>query len=86
MDAKMINALLCAFLVIPLAGSIAPPPVVTLDEHGLQLIGEGQTTLVPAQAPVTWANPGPWWSWTSLDAYRNGIHDSLQLATGPVNV
>ena len=86
MDAKMINALLCAFLVIPLAGSIAPPPVVTLDEHGLQLIGEGQTTLVPAQAPVTWANPGPWWSWTSLDADRNGIHDSLQLATGPVNV
>ncbi len=86
MDAKMINALLCAFLVIPLAGSIAPPPMVTLDEHGLQLIGEGQTTLVPAQAPVTWANPGPWWSWTSLDADRNGIHDSLQLATGPVNV
>ncbi|HIM13661.1 MAG: hypothetical protein CXX69_05780 [Candidatus Thalassarchaeum betae] len=86
MDAKMINALLCAFLVIPLAGSIAPPPMVTMDEHGLQLIGEGQTTLVPAQAPVTWANPGPWWSWTSLDADRNGIHDSLQLATGPVNV
>ena len=86
MDAKVLNALLCAFLVIPLAGSIAPPTVMTLDEQGLLLIEEGQTTLVPAQAPVTWANPGPWWSWTSLDADRNGVHDSLQVASGPVNI
>jgi serine protease AprX len=35
---------------------------------------------------VTWANPGPWWSWTSLDADRNGVHDSLQVASGPVNI
>ena len=56
------------------------------DKQGLQLIEEGQTTLVPAQAPVTWANPGPWWSWTSLDADRNGVHDSLQVASGPVNI
>lgn len=86
MDAKVLNALLCAFLVIPLAGSIAPPTVMTLDKQGLQLIEEGQTALVPAQAPVTWANPGPWWSWTSLDADRNGVHDSLQIASGPVNI
>nr|AIF00546.1 intracellular alkaline serine protease [uncultured marine group II/III euryarchaeote KM3_135_H05] len=86
MDTKVLNALLCAFLVIPLAGSIAPPTVMTLDEQGLLLIEEGQTTLVPAQAPVTWANPGPWWSWTSLDADRNGVHDSLQVASGPVNI
>ena len=86
MDAKVLNALLCAFLVIPLAGSIAPPTVMTLDKQGLQLIEEGQTALVPAQAPVTWANPGPWWSWTSLDADRNGVHDSLQVASGPVNI
>ena len=86
MDAKALNALLCAFLVIPLAGSIAPPTVMILDEQGLLLIEEGQTTLVPAQAPVTWADPGPWWSWTSLDADRNGVHDSLQVASGPVNI
>ena len=86
MGTKVLNALLCAFLVIPLAGSIAPPTVMTLDEQGLLLIEEGQTTLVPAQAPVTWANPGPWWSWTSLDADRNGVHDSLQVASGPVNI
>ena len=86
MDAKVLNALLCAFLVIPLAGSIAPPTVMTLDKQGLQLIEEGQTALVPEQAPVTWANPGPWWSWTSLDADRNGVHDSLQVASGPVNI
>ena len=86
MDAKALNALLCAFLVLPLAGSIAPPSVMTLDEPGLQLIEYGQTTIVPAQAPVTWDNPGPWWGWASLDADRNGIHDSLQTASGPVNV
>ena len=86
MDAKVLNALLCAFLVIPLAGSIAPPTVMTLDKQGLQLIEEGQTALVPEQAPVTWANPGPWWSRTSLDADRNGVHDSLQVASGPVNI
>ncbi|MAS88584.1 MAG: hypothetical protein CMA33_01865, partial [Euryarchaeota archaeon] len=86
MDAKALNAILCAFLVLPLAGSIAPPSVMTLDEPGLQLIEYGQTTIVPAQAPVTWDNPGPWWGWASLDADRNGIHDSLQTASGPVNV
>ena len=86
MDAKALNALLCAFLVLPLAGSIAPPTAMTLDEPGLQLIEGGQTTIVPAQAPVTWDNPGPWWKWTSLDADRNGIHDSLQTSFGPVNV
>ena len=41
MDTKVLNALLCAFLVIPLAGSIAPPTVMTLDEQGLLLIEEG---------------------------------------------
>ena len=86
MDAKVLNALLCAFLLLPLAGSIAPPTTMTLDEQGLQLIEEGQTTIVPAQAPVTWGNPSPWWEWASLDADRNGIHDSLQTASGPVNV
>ena len=27
-----------------------------------------------------------WWEYTTLDADRNGIHDSLQTAVGPVNV
>ncbi len=86
MDAKALNAVLCAFLLVPLAGSVAPPQVSAFDSEGLQLIGPGQQTTAPDQAAVTWATPGPWWTWTSLDSDRNGIHDSLQTASGPVNV
>ena len=86
MDAKALNAILCAFLLVPLAGSVAPPQESALDGDGLQLIGQGQQTTVPDQAAVTWTTPGPWWTWTSLDLDRNGIHDSLQTAAGPVNV
>ena len=28
----------------------------------------------------------PWWEYTTLDSNRNRIHDSLETATGPVNV
>jgi len=86
MDAKGLNAILCAFLLVPLAGSVAPPQASTFDSEGLQLIGPGQQATPPIQAAVSWADPGPWWTWTSLDSDRNGIHDSLQTASGPVNV
>ena len=86
MDAKGLNAILCAFLLVPLAGSVAPPQASAFDSEGLQLIGPGQQTTPPVQAAVSWADPGPWWTWTSLDSDRNGIHDSLQTASGPVNV
>ncbi len=86
MDAKALNAVLCAFLLVPLAGSVAPPQVSAFDSEGLQLIDVGQQTMAPVQAPVSWASPGPWWTWTSLDSDRNGIHDSLQTVSGPVNV
>ena len=86
MDAKALNAVLCAFLLVPLAGSVAPPQVSAFDSEGLQLIGPGQQPTAPDQAAVTWATPEPWWTWTSLDSDRNGIHDSLQTASGPVNV
>ena len=86
MDTKALNAVLCAFLLVPLAGSVAPPHLSEIDSEGLQLMGQGQQTMVPEQVAVSWANPGPWWTWTSLDSDRNGIHDSLQTASGPVNV
>ncbi len=86
MDTKALNAVLCAFLLVPLAGSVAPPQISAFDSEGLQLIDPGHQTTVPAQAAVTWLTPGPWWTWTSLDSDRNGIHDSLQTASGPVNV
>ncbi len=43
-------------------------------------------TRVPGQTPVSWADPGPWWGRTALDSDRNGIHDSIQEASGMVNV
>jgi len=70
--------LLVTILVMPLVGSLDPPAE---PERNI-----GFSSSVPEQSPVTWANPGPWWSWTSLDSDRNGIHDSIQSATGPVNV
>ena len=82
----MLQTILCAFLLVPLAGSVAPPQAPALDWDELRLIGDGQQITPPAQAAVSWANPGPWWNWTSLDSDRNGIHDSLQTASGPVNV
>ena len=86
MDTKALSAVLCAFLLVPLAGSVAPPHLSEIDSEGLQLIGQDQQITTPVQAAVSWANPGPWWTWTSLDSDRNGIHDSLQTASGPVNV
>ena len=86
MDTKALSAVLCAFLLVPLAGSVAPPHLSEIDSEGLQLIGHDQQTTTPVQAAVSWANPGPWWTWTSLDSDRNSIHDSLQTASGPVNV
>ena len=77
---------MCALLLVPLAGSVAPIQISTLGEDGLQLIDAGQQTTAPVQTPVSWTSPGPWWTWTSLDSDRNGIHDSLQTASGPVNV
>ena len=86
MDTKALNAVLCAFLLVPLAGSVAPPPLSEIDSEGLQLMGQGQQTMVPEQVAVSWTNPGPWWTWTALDSDRNGIHDSLQTTSGPVNI
>ena len=86
MDTKALSAVLCAFLLVPLAGSVAPPHLSEIDSEGLQLIGQDQQITTPVQAAVSWANPGPWWTWTSLDSDRNSIHDSLQTASGTVNV
>ena len=90
MDSRSIAVALVLILLSPLAGSIAAPssnPEHTpLDSGGLQLIEEGLTTEVPDQEPIWWDSSLNWWEHTSLDSDRNGIHDSLQLESGPVNV
>ena len=82
MKVRWLEALFCVALILPLHGSIG----LQSEFHEAQVIEEGQVTQAPFQTPVTWADPGPWWRWTSLDADRNGIHDSLQEASGMVNI
>ena len=86
MQPKPVNALLCVIMLVSCTGSLAVPSYQTIDYYGVQLIDEGQTQMIPNQSPVTWSEQAPWWETTALDADRNGIHDSLQLAEGPVNV
>ena len=86
MQPKPVKALLCVIMLVSCTGSLVLPNYHSLHQDGVQLIEEGQTETVPIQSPVTWLEQPPWWETTSLDADRNGIHDSLQFAEGPVNV
>ena len=90
MDNRSIAAVLVLILLSPLAGSIAAPGVNSshnpLDSTEFQLIEKGQTTEIPIQGPIWWNPNLNWWEYTSLDLDKNGIHDSLQTAIGPVNV
>ena len=90
MDRRSIAVALVLILLSPLAGSIAVPSEnsnhTPLDSTGFQLIEEGLTTEIPIQEPIWWDSNLNWWEHTSLDSDRNGIHDSLQLEIGPVNV
>lgn len=90
MNRRSVALGLVLLLMSPLAGSIAATSQdegrVPLDSTGIQLIEAGQTTEVPEQAPIWWDTSLEWWDYTTLDADRNGIHDSLQTAVGPVNV
>jgi serine protease AprX len=75
---------LALLLSLPMIGAIAPPVDDGFEAlEGAQLIQDGWTTTIPDHAPLIW-NTGPWWTWTAMDADRNGIHDSLQTAVGIV--
>ncbi|MCH2441113.1 MAG: S8 family serine peptidase [Candidatus Thalassarchaeum sp.] len=90
MDRRSVAVALVLILLSPLAGSVAAPSSNVgqrqLDPTGLQLIEQGQITKIPQQGPIWWNPELDWWQHTSLDIDRNGIHDSLQLAKGSVNV
>jgi len=87
---RSVAVALVLILLSPLAGSIAAPSTDSilsqLDSTGLQLIEDGQTNEIPIQGPIWWNPEIDWWEHTSLDTDRNGIHDSLQVESGPVNV
>ena len=86
MQPRPVKALLCVIMLVSCTGSLALPNHYSLHQDGVQLIEEGQVETAPIQAPVTWLEQVPWWKTTTLDSDRNGIHDSLQFAEGPVNV
>ena len=79
-----VAVMIALMLSIPFVGTIAPP-----SDDGFRAIGDGQlihsdwTTEIPTHQPLVW-NTNPWWTWTSMDQDRNGIHDSLQSAIGTV--
>ena len=89
MNSRSIAVALVLILLSPLAGSIAAPSVnsihAPLDSTGVQLIEKGQTIEIPIQGPIWWDPNLNWWEYTSMDLDKNGIHDSLQTAIGPVN-
>ena len=76
--------LLALVLTLPLVGTITPPVDDGFEAlDGAQLIHDDWTTEIPVHQPLIW-NTAPWWTWTSMDQDRNGIHDSLQSAIGTV--
>ncbi len=74
-------------MVLPLVGSIQPPSEDAFSEGSYpQIIVIGDTAVIPAQIAMPMFGELPWWEYTTLDSNRNRIHDSLETATGPVNV
>jgi|GEM_PF-77629 len=87
-SARVYPALLLSLLLMaPLVGSVAPideARFVSVNGGGEgQVIKEGWSTTIPAHSPLLY-DERPWWQVTRLDSDRNKIHDSLQVASGPV--
>ncbi|HIB24448.1 MAG TPA: hypothetical protein EYO22_07075 [Candidatus Poseidoniales archaeon] len=79
--------LLVLVMVLPLVGSIQPAGQSPLDtSYSAQILTTDQTSEIPNQIAMPMFGDLPWWDYTTLDSNRNSIHDSLESATGPVNV
>ncbi len=90
MNRSPIALALVALMISPMSGSIAAS---NSDESsqpsslfGPQLIGHGQISEVPEQGDIWWDPDVEWWEVSTLDEDRDGIHDSIQNASGPVNI
>ena len=83
-------AIAILFLIMsPVAGSLAASDSsITSGKrlHNSQITASGQTDDIPIQEEIWWDTNLDWWAVTSLDKDRNGIHDSLQDSSSPVNV
>ena len=79
--------LLVLVMVLPLIGSIQPADHSPFEtSYPAQILTTDQTSEIPNQIAMPMFGELPWWEYTTLDSNRNGIHDSLETATGPVNV
>ena len=77
-------------LISPLAGSIAAnnssQAYHASSNNDPQIVDPDHYRTVPSQAGIWWDPTVEWWEVSSLDLDRNKIHDSIQFASGPVNV
>lgn len=84
-DKRTLVALVLACMMLSLTGSVAPSAPSSVDLGEGQMLLEGQSLTVPRGVPGPVGIPDePWWSRTSLDLNRNGIHDQLEDQNGAV--
>jgi len=90
MDSRPLALLMVVVMMAPLTGSIAASSSAStqaVDRHAeAQIVEPDHLTSVPEQPDIWWDPHSRWWDVTTLDRDRNGIHDSIQGAVGPVNV
>ncbi len=84
-DRRVLVALALACLMLPATGTIAPMAIEPVHIGEGQLLLPGQVRDVPhgVEGPSLMAQ-APWWTRTTLDLDRNGIHDALEAQVGPV--
>ena len=90
MDRRLLALIMVIVMMSPLTGSIAASnsdsEKIGASIGEAQIVEPGHITSVPVQSEIWWDPHAKWWEVTTMDMDRNGIHDSIQEATGPVNV
>ena len=90
---QVLAVLLCVIFFLPLTGSIYDQPVydradwTIADDYGIIWHHVDSTDSIPIQQEPQWAGTETaWWDISSYDINRNGIHDSIESATGMVGM
>ena len=90
---QFLAVFLCVIFFLPLTGSIYDQPVydradwTIADDYGIIWHHVDSTDSIPIQQDPAWAGvETAWWDISSYDMNRNGVHDSIELATGMVGM
>ena len=90
---QFLAVFLCAIFFLPLTGSIYDQPVydradwTIADDYGIIWHHVDSTYTTPIQQEPQWAGiETAWWDISSYDINRNGVHDSIESATGMVGM